>query len=86
MNRAACRWILSSLLMLVSVYGSHTILPYSIVDLTNDIYAVFLYSRGQYFRFLRKKPKVELAFLATFEICVVHLRSSDICKPKYGLF
>ncbi len=59
--------------------------PYSIVDRTNDICAVFLESFGQKRRFLLRKPSVELAFLATFEMCVVHFRSSDICKPRYGL-
>ena len=62
MNLAACRWIHSSLLMFVSVQGSHVIPLYSIVDRTSEMQAVFLHSCGQYWRFSRRKPKAELAF------------------------
>ena len=61
-------------------------MAYSMVDLTKEMYAVFLQSLGQYLRFLLRKQSVELAFLVTLVMCVVHLRSSDICSPRYGLF
>jgi hypothetical protein len=54
-------------------------MAYSMVDLTKEMYAVFLQSLGQYLRFLLRKLSVELAFLVTLVMCVVHLRSSDIC-------
>jgi hypothetical protein len=38
-----------------------TIAPYSMVDLTKEMYAVFLQSLGQYLRFLLRKLSVELA-------------------------
>jgi hypothetical protein len=47
------------------------------IDLTKEMYAVFLQSLGQYLRFLLRKQSVELAFLVTLVMCVVHLRSSD---------
>ena len=41
MNLAAFRWMLSSLYTSFSRKGSHTVAPYSKVDLTSDFYAVF---------------------------------------------
>ena len=44
-------------------YGSQTVDPYSRVDLTSAMYAVFLQLRGHFLVFLVIKPRVELAFL-----------------------
>ena len=82
-NLASLLWILSSLFVSTVMQGSHTIAPYSMVDHTKEMYAVFLQFLGQFFRILLRKPSVELAFLVT---CVVHLRSSDIWIQRYGLF
>ena len=56
------------------------------IGLTKEMHAVFLQSLGQYLRFLLRRPSVELAFLVTLVMCVVYLRSSDLCSPRYGLF
>ena len=58
--------------------------PYSRVDLTSAIYAVLRHWRGQRFKFLLTNPKVELAFLAVFSMWLVHLRSFEIRRPRYG--
>ena len=47
-------------------------------------YAVFLQLSVQCFKFLRRKPRVELAFREILLIWEVHLRSSEIVMPKYG--
>jgi hypothetical protein len=43
-----------------------------------------LHSFGQCCKFRLRKPMVELAFFVMFDMCVLHLRSSDIWSPKYG--
>jgi len=75
-------WILSSFIISCFVYVSHMIDPYSIFDLTRAIYAVFLHSLGQCYRFLLRNPSVELASLQVLFICSFHLKSSAICSPS----
>jgi hypothetical protein len=62
--------------MLKNVIWSQMIAPYSIIDRTSAMKAVFLHSLGQCCKFLLRKPKVELAFLVTLLMCSFHLRSS----------
>ena len=64
--------------------GSYTTAPYFIVDLTSDMYAAFLQSRGQHYSFLCSKSNVVFNFFAALDIWVVS--SYDICRFKHGLF
>ena len=86
MNLAALLWIFSNLVMSFCRYGSHIVDPYSRVDRTREIYAVFLQLCGHFLVFLVIKPSVALAFLDILSMWVPHLRSLDIRRPRYGLF
>ena len=59
--------------------------PYSNVGLTSAKYANLRHSRGQCLRLRWRKPRVELALLVVLSMCVVHVRSSEKCSPKYKL-
>jgi hypothetical protein len=55
------------------------------VDLTKEMYAVFLQSLGQYLRFLLRKPSVELAYLVTLVMCdVQRLRNKNAGGIRTG--
>jgi hypothetical protein len=45
---------------------------------------IFLHVSGTFLRFLLRKPKVAFAFLLMLFMCMLHLRSFDICRPRYG--
>ena len=61
------------------------IVPYSSVDLTKDIYAVRQHLAGLCLRLRRMNPTVEDAFLHMLVMWLVHFRSFDIERPRYGL-
>ena len=66
-------------------YGSQMIAPYSSVDLTKDIYDVRRHLAGLCLRLRRMNPTVEDAFLHMLFMWLVHFKSFDIERPKYGL-
>ena len=63
MNLAACLCVFSSLSISFCRCGSQTTELYSSDERIKARYAVFLQFSGQCFKFLLRKPSVELAFL-----------------------
>jgi hypothetical protein len=61
------------------------IAPYSSVDLTKDIYAVRQHLAGLYLKLRRMNSTVEDAFLHMLFMWLVHFKSFDVERPKYGL-
>ena len=58
-NRAACLWIISSVLRLFLLCGSHAAEAYShIIGRNNDVYATVLMWVGHLFKFLLITPSV----------------------------
>ena len=86
MNRTAFRWTFSSLSTSRAKYGSHTTAPYSSEDRTSVMNAIRRISGGQLRRFRFKKPRVDEALPEIPDMCEDHLRSVDICRPRYGRY
>ena len=60
-QHAALLWTISTTLIFLAVYGSHTVEQYSRVGRTKALYAVSLVFGGQCLRFRLRKPMVLLA-------------------------
>ena len=87
--RAACRCTISSFLMFLWVCGSHTVLAYSTRCLTRVKYACCLMETGPILSFLRRKPRVLLAFAHVIDVGVplqVHSNghSKVLGRCKFG--
>ena len=64
-------------------YGSQTVLPYSTIGLTREVYAFSFMLLFGIFRFLFRKPMVVFAFWQMLDMCFSHLRSDEIVTPRY---
>ena len=65
------------------VYGSQIVHAYSSIGITKDLQHDSLICRGQDFKFLRKKPKTELAFFEITEMCSDQFKDSLMVIPRY---
>ena len=82
-NRTACRWIASSDLMSLAVWGFHAAVAYSNCGRTRAWYARSLMFLEHGPRLRRITPRVLEAFDLMLAICFFQVRSLDIVTPKY---
>ena len=82
-KRAACRCTISSFWICLWVCGYHTVLSYSTRGLTRVKYACCLMETEPTLRFLRRKPRVLLAFAHVSLMWVSHFRYSVMITPRY---
>ena len=82
-QRAALLWTISTMLIFLALYGSHTVEQYSRVGRTEALYAVSLVFGGQFLRFRLRKPKVLLALFDMLSTRSFRRRSSDRWTPRY---
>ena len=82
-NRAACRWIFSTICTFLSVHGFHTQDAYSNCGLTNWLYAISFTCRSHAPRVLLMKPRVLAALGRICSTWLFQLRFSEMTTPKY---
>jgi hypothetical protein len=82
-NLATLRCTLSSFLMSVWWWRSHTGLAYSTSGRTRVLYACSLIDIDEIFRFLRRKPRVLFALFVMESMCWLQFTLSVMVTPRY---